>query len=404
MSKIKKLKRGNVTSPKGFLAAGLYCGIKKSGKKDLAVVYSEKDAVCAALFTTNRVQAWPVIYSRKVINRPTHRAILATSGNANCVNGINGKRALLEGVRLLSRELGVGANKILVVQTGVIGRPFPLKALRYGIPQVACKLSPAGGKDAAQAILTTDTRTKEVAYKTKIGSSAVQVGAIAKGSGMIHPQMATLLCFITTDVAISKPLLKKALREIVGPVFNSLAIDNDMSTNDTVFVLANGAAGNKKIVSSDQHFEQFKAVLKVVAVDIARKLIADAEGGTRVAEIVVSCARSDDEALCVARHIGTSMLFKTMLAGADPNMGRVVACIGSSGANFSLKRLTVSFDGVCVFRSGRHIVSNLKQARQILRKKSYQVKINLGVGKGQSVFLTSDLTKAYVQINSAYST
>ncbi|MDD5085313.1 MAG: bifunctional glutamate N-acetyltransferase/amino-acid acetyltransferase ArgJ [Candidatus Omnitrophica bacterium] len=404
MGKLRKIKSGTITSPKGFLASGIACGIKKSGKKDLAVILSEWPAVAAALFTTNNVRAWTVLYSERAIRNPRHRAILATSGNANCLNGENGKRAVIEAIRQLSKQSGIPKSQILIAQTGIIGRPFPVDAVRKGIPEAVKRLSRAQGKAAARAILTTDVRSKEAVYETNIGARVVRAAAIAKGAGMIRPNMATMLCFITTDVSITKALLKKALRESAGVILNSLAIDNDMSTNDTVFVLANGASGAKKISRPGIDFEKFKSLLSAVCRDIARQIILGAEGGTHLAEIEIKGARSDDEALTAGRHIGTSMLVKSMFAGADPNVGRITAAVGSSGARFSPARLKVFLGSVCVFRKGEVINGNLSRARKVLLKKIYRITVDLAAGKGSSLFLATDLTKRYVEINSTYST
>lgn len=404
MSKPKKIKNGTITSPKGFLASGIACGIKKSGKKDLAVILSERPAVAAALFTTSNVRAWPVLYSEGAVRSPRHRAILATSGNANCINGKEGKRVVTEVVRLLSKQLGIPAPQILVAQTGIIGRPFPNYTFKEGIPEAVKKLSRAGGKAAAKAILTTDVSSKHAVYETTIGGCTVRVASIAKGAGMIHPNMATMLCFITTDAAITKVMLKKALRESAGVILNSLAIDNDMSTNDTVFILANGASGAKKITRVGADFEKFKSLLSVVCYDIARQIILGAEGGTHLAEIEVKGARSDSEALSTGRHIGTSMLVKSMFAGADPNVGRITAAVGSSGARFSPAGLEVFLGGICAFRKGEIVTRYLGRARKVLLKKSYRITVDLAAGKGSSLFLATDLTKRYVEINSSYST
>ncbi len=400
----EKRRRGTVTTPLGFLASGVYSGIKRKKKKyDSSLIFSPKAALAAGTFTTNRAKAWPVIYSMRTIRGPRHHAILASSGNANCFNGPKGKQAVLQSVQALAENLKVSPEEILIAQTGLIGAPFPITRFKRALPKLVKRLSVDGGKKAAKGILTTDLRTKEVALSFYLGSKRVTIGAIAKGAGMVHPNMATMLCFITTDVKITKRLLRRAVRHAVDDTFNQIAIDNDQSTNDTVLILANGEAGNQTITRVDRRYRLFRDALEEVCRYVAKELVRDGEGVTKVCTLHVSGAKRPTEAERVARQIGTSMLFKTMLAGADPNWGRLVAAIGASGVDFDAKRLDISFDGVSVLSHGKLRASNLPKARRVLARREFDLNIHLGKGYARAEFITSDLTPKYVLINSSYS-
>ncbi|MBI4115159.1 MAG: bifunctional glutamate N-acetyltransferase/amino-acid acetyltransferase ArgJ [Candidatus Omnitrophica bacterium] len=399
----EKRRGGTVTTPLGFLASGIRSGIKQKKKYDSALIVSENPAIAAGTFTLNRAKAWPVIYSMKAIHGARHRGILASSGNANCFNGAQGKAAVADAVASVAHLLKVSPEEILIAQTGLIGVPFPINRFKRGLPKLVERLSPDGGKKAAKGILTTDLRTKEVALSFHLGKKRVTIGAVAKGAGMVHPNMATMLCFITTDVKITKRLLRRALRRAVDETFNRLAIDNDQSTNDTVLILANGQAGNHTIARVDRRYRLFRDALEEVCRYVARELVRGGEGVTKVCTLHISGAKRPTDAEKVARQIGTSMLFKTMLAGADPNWGRLVAAIGASGVDFDSKRLDISFDGVFVLSHGKLRVSNLPKARRVLQKREFDLNIGLGKGHARAEFITSDLTPKYVLINSSYS-
>ncbi len=399
----EKRRRGTVTTPLGFLAAGGRAGIKTKKKPDCSLIVSQVPAVAAGTFTTNRAKAWPVLYSMKAIHGPKHRAILASSGNANCFNGPGGKAAVLQSVETLAGLLNVGSEEVLIAQTGLIGVPFPINRFKRNLPKLVKRLSPDGGRAAAKGILTTDLRTKEVALSFYLGRKRVTIGAIAKGAGMVHPNMATMLCFLTTDVKITKRLLRRAVRHAVDDTFNQIAIDNDQSTNDTVLILANGEAGNSTITRVDRRYRLFRDALEEVCRYVAKELVRDGEGVTKVCTIHIAGAKRPTEAEKVARQIGTSMLFKTMLAGADPNWGRLVAAIGASGVDFDPKRLDIAFDGVPVLSHGKLRVTNLPKARRVLAKRECDLTVGLGKGHARAQFITSDLTAKYVLINSSYS-
>ncbi|MDD5672387.1 MAG: bifunctional glutamate N-acetyltransferase/amino-acid acetyltransferase ArgJ, partial [Candidatus Omnitrophica bacterium] len=375
----------------------------KRKKFDSSLIVSHETCVAAATFTTNRVKAWPVLHSMRSIKAMKHHAILASSGNANCVNGLKGKQTVEEGVAEAARLLNVPTEEVLIAQTGLIGAPFPITRFKRAIPNLVQKLSRTGGHAAAKGIITTDRSPKEVAVSFNLGGKTVTIGAIAKGAGMVHPHMATLLCFITTDVAITKALLRRALRHAVDDTFNQIAIDNDRSTNDTVLCLANGAAGNVLIQNVDHNYRMFREALEAVCRMIAYDMVRDGEGVSHVCTLRVSGAKNPTQAEKAARHIANSMLFKCMLAGADPNWGRIVAAVGASGVNFNYNHFSISFDDVTVLHNGKLKVLNLPKARRVLQKKCYAIYVVLGNGRGRAEFITSDLTTKYVLINSAYS-
>jgi glutamate N-acetyltransferase/amino-acid N-acetyltransferase len=414
MRNFKVIADGSVTSPQGFLASGMHAGIKKNARKyDASLIYSEMPAVSAGVFTTNRVKAWPLYHDIKIIRQPFHRSILANSGNANCFNGAGGKTAVATTLALAAKCLKVRTDEIFVSSTGIIGREFPTLKLEQAIPALVQNLSAVGGHDAARGILTTDTRAKEIAVRFTIDGKEVTVGAMAKGAGMLYPKMnqtgnsarpkhATMLCYITTDLNISKTMLQRALSFASDETFNRIAIDNDQSTNDTVLILANGKAGNRKIVSGDKRFQLFQAALKYACSHIARELVKDGEGVTHACELVVKGARNPQEARRLCERIATSMLVKTMFAGGDPNWGRLLCCVGSSEVSFS-DSLDVSFDGVPILKNGREISRNKSKLRKTLQKKEFNLTIDLKSGRHESRYWMCDLTKFYVWINSTYS-
>lgn len=399
---------GSVTLPHGFRASGMYAGIKANKRKyDCSLIVSDVPATSAGVFTINKAKAWPLLHDEKVIVKKAHRAILANSGNANCFNGQSGFQTVKASLKSLSKALKIKQDEIILASTGIIGRPFPVKKLTDAIPVLVSNLSKQGGHDAALGILTTDTHTKEVAVRFSVGGKKVSLAAMAKGSGMIYPQMqlprhATMLCYFTTDLAITKPLLKQAVLHAAEKSFNRISVDNDMSTNDMVVVLANGLAKNKIIKTKNADFQLFQEALTSMCRDLARGLLADGEGVKHVCEIKIKGARNPKEALLAGKQITTSMLVKTMFAGEDPNWGRLVAAIGSTRIHFS-KELDISFEGVSILKNGKPIDSNRSKVRRVLKKKFFYCDINLKSGKAHDTFLTTDLTKFYVWINASYS-
>ncbi len=400
----KREKNGSVTTPLGFIANGLHAGIKKKKKRyDVSIIYSKTPCVAAGTFTTNRAKAWPVLHSMKAIQAPKHHAILGTSGNANCLNGPIGKKAVNEITWEAAKQLHVLPHEVLIAQTGIIGVPFPITCVKRALPKLVSRLSEKGGHGAAKGILTTDIATKEIALSVELGGRKVTIAACAKGAGMVHPNMATMLCFITTDCAITKPLLRRAVRHAADDTFNQMAIDNDMSTNDTVLCLANGAAGNPTLQKVDKDYRMFRETLEEVMRYIAHEMVKEGEGVTHICNLRLSGAKNPTEAEKAARQIANSMLFKTMLAGSNPNWGRIAAAVGASGVDFNPKDLSIAFGDAQVVHQGKLRVLNLPRARRILQKKEYTIDVVIGKGRGRAEFITSDLTTKYVLINAAYS-
>lgn len=404
---------GSVTTPEGFVASGMNAGIKKSFRKfDVAFIYSETPAVSAGTFTTNQVKAWPLLHNLKVIRNHFHRAIFSNSGNANCFNGVSGKRAVNISLDLIAKKLKIPKNQIFLASTGIIGRVFPIERIKIAIPQLIDHLSKDGGHNAARGILTTDTYPKEIAVRFTIDGKTITLAGMAKGAGMVYPHMnatgvnhahhATMLCYLTTDLNISKSMLQKAVSEAVDQSFNKVVVDNDQSTNDMVLILANRKAGNKTIRKEDGRSRVFQEALNFVCAHIAKDLARDGEGVTHVCEVVVKGAKSQEEGRRLCDRISCSMLFKTMLAGGDPNWGRIMGSVGASGVSFSPK-LDIAFDGVPILVNGKEKLKNRNRLRQILKKKEFQLAINLKSGKFEERYWTTDLTKFYVWINSTYS-
>ncbi len=407
MKKIKGisfLKNGSLTSAKGFVASGMHCGIKRVSKKhDISLIVSEKAANAAGVFTVNRAKAWPVYLAIDHLKNAKHMAILGTSGNANCLNGITGKAAAWTCLKSAADELGVKPQEVLIAQTGIIGMRYPVHCVERAMPELVRNLSVKGAHDAARGILTTDKRTKELAVTVSIGGKKVTIGAAAKGAGMVHPYMATMLCFITTDAAITKVLLHKALKAAVQTTFNAIAIDNDMSTNDCAFVLANGLAGNSEIKKENSDFKKFAAALELLLKEVAVGLVEDGEGVKHVCHITVKNAKTDEEAAKAARQVGNSMLFKTMVTGEDPNWGRIIAAVGASQIQFNPQRFSVAIGGIPIVREGVVRFSNRPKAKKVMANAHFDITVDLHYGKGKATFVTSDLTHEYVSINGAYS-
>ncbi len=393
--------RTGVTAPKGFRAAGIACGIKKR-KKDLALIYSEVPAVAAGVFTTNRLQAAPVLVTKEHIRPGTARAIIANSGNANCATG---KKGFGDARRMASEcagLLGIQPREVLVASTGVIGRPLPMDTVTQGIGSVVRNLSSQGSRSAAEAILTTDHTVKETAVRFSVGGHEISLGGIAKGSGMIAPEMATMLCFITTDAKIAGPVLKRILSQVTETTFNAVTIDGEMSTNDMVLILANGKAGNPAIQSGSAAYQKFSAGLERVMGELAKMMVRDGEGATKFVEIDVTGAKNKGDAKKIAHRIANSLLVKTMLHGADPNWGRIAACVGSSGVPVRMNRVEITIGTILVFLKGEPVEHSREELKQILRNPEIQIGVDLGEGKADFTAWTTDLSADYVKINSGY--
>ena len=399
-----KKEKGGVTRPKGFLASAICCGIKR-GNKDLCLIYSQAPAKAAGVFTANKVKGVPLIVSRINLNNGIAQAIIANSGNANCLTGKAGLNDAYIIIKSVARTLSIKKNDVLVASTGIIGKRLPVLNIISGIDKLVSLLSSTGSKDVAKALMTTDTFSKEAAVSFKIGCNTVNIGAVAKGAGMINPNMATMLAFVTTDAAITIAALKKALKESVQATFNCITVDGDMSTNDCVFMLANGLAGNKTITTKGRDYELFKKALTSVCYAMAEKIIRDAEGATKFIKVNVKRAKDTNDARRAAYAIATSPLVKTAIYGEDPNWGRIAAAIGRSGADFMPAKLDIYLGGAKVLFKGTptNINKDLLKKR-VFKKKDIEISAVLNRGYGEATILTSDLSKEYVDINAHYMT
>jgi glutamate N-acetyltransferase/amino-acid N-acetyltransferase len=395
---------GGVTAAQGFAAGGLYCGIRKP-KKDLAIIRSDAPAAVAGVFTLNKTKAAPVLVDKIQMGKSREcAAIVVNSGNANACTGERGMNDAWEMVDTAAAALGLPREQVLVSSTGVIGQYLPTEKITAGIRELAPNISKTGNKDAAEAILTTDTFIKECAVRFAAGSSLVTIGGMAKGSGMIAPNMATMLAFITTDAVVDSGALQKALRTANEHSFNRISVDGDMSTNDTVLVLANGAARNDEIRENTQAFTLFSSALEYVFVRLAKMIARDGEGATKLIEVVVDGARTEEEAVQAARSVANSNLVKTAIHGADPNWGRIICAVGYSGIDFDPENVEISFNDVPALRRKYEIVLDEQKAKATLSRENVTVFIHLNQGPSSALFWTCDLTKEYVDINASYRT
>lgn len=393
---------GGVTLPRGYVAGGLYCGIRKT-KKDLAIIRSERPAVVAAVFTLNRTQAAPILVDKRQLQRtPECSAIVINSGNANACTGERGLNDAWSMVQATAHALDIPEDQVLVSSTGVIGQYLPMDNILTGIRTLAGQLDTSGAQDAAEAIMTTDTYRKESAVRFTLGRSLVTIGGMAKGSGMIAPNMATMLAFITTDAAISRPLLQKALDRANRRSFNRISVDGDMSTNDMAVVLANGAAGNDPFGEHSEEFHLFCAALEYVMIKLAKMIARDGEGATKLIEVYVKGARSESEAEAVARSVANSNLVKTAVHGNDANWGRIMAAVGYSGAPVDPDIVEIRINDLPVLNKGYEIVLDEARTAAALATEHVLITVNLNLGQDEVRFWTCDLTKDYVHINASY--
>ena len=387
--------------PKGFTAAGITAGIKKAGKKDLGLIFSETPAATAAMYTRNRVQAAPVRLDRERTAGGRAQAVIVNSGNANCCTGTQGDEDARSMARLAAEGLGVREELVLVASTGVIGEPMPMERIAAAIPELTRSLSPEGLDDLAEAIMTTDTVPKVVVDGATAGGKPYTVCAAAKGAGMIRPDLATMLCFVCTDVAAGPPLLQAALAAAVDRSLNRITIDGDTSTNDTVILMANGRSGAALQGRADR--EAFQSLLDRVLVTVARELVRDGEGVTKLVEIRVEGAPSDKDARTVADTVAHSNLVKTALFGEDANWGRILAAAGRSGIDLDPDRVDLFFDHVCMFSKGRGAGKDTEaQATAVLKKPEFNIVVNLNMGQGSASVITCDFSVDYVKINADY--
>ncbi len=397
---------GGITAPHGFKSSGISSGLKDSGKKDLALIYTEKPADISAVFTTNQVQAAPVKLSKeRISNGGPVKAIIINSGNANACTGKEGLVNARRMAVVTARSLDIEPGEVMIASTGIIGKRLPIEKIENALPEAVAELS-SEDNHAAEAILTTDTCCKEKALKFRLPlrDREVRIGGMAKGSGMIHPRMATMLAFITTDLAISSKLLKKALAEAVDVSFNKISVDGDQSTNDTVFLLANGKAGGRKITECDRDFTVFVKALKKISQSLAKKIVADGEGATKFITINVKGAQSEEGAEEVARKIANSSLVKTACFGSDPNWGRILAAAGASNVEIKEDTIQVAINGQILFDKGLPVSRSSSKLEGLMDGENIEIDINLNNGDKSTVFWTTDISYKYVEINAEYHT
>lgn len=397
---------GGVCAPEGFTAAGIHCGLaKKADKKDLALIVSDRPCSAAAMYTTNKVQAAPIRINKAHLANGTAQAVLCNSGNANACNA-DGDEVAAEMCRLAAEALKLSPCDVLVASTGVIGQPLPVEKIAGAIAPLAEGLSPQGSAHAAHAIMTTDLVKKEIAVSVSLGDTVCRIGGIAKGSGMIHPNMATMLAFLTTDAAISPELLEQALRLVVPDTFNMVSVDGDTSTNDMVCVLANGSCGNPDITAPGPAFDAFCAGLRHVCVYLARLMARDGEGATKLLECVVTGAPNTDTAKTVAKSVICSSLLKAAMFGEDANWGRALCAIGYADADFEIDKVEVSFQSkagaIAVCQEGAGVPFSEEIAKTVLEEEEIQILVDLHQGKAAATAWGCDLTYDYVKINGDY--
>ena len=399
--------QGGVCAAKGFTANGVHCGIRKNKtKRDLALIFSETQASAAAVYTQNLVKGAPLTVTKNNIADGKAQAVICNSGNANTCNA-NGIEIAEKTCALLANELKIDAKDVVVASTGVIGQPLDITPIADGIPALVAGLGEHSDL-ACEGIMTTDTKAKEIAFEFTVGGKTCRIGGIAKGSGMIHPNMATMLVFVTTDCAVSPKMLEKALSADVKDSFNMISVDGDMSTNDMVSVLANGMAGNAEIVANGKDFDDFCAALNAVTTYLCRKIAADGEGATKLLECKVTGAKDEQTAKTVAKSVICSSLVKAAMFGADANWGRVLCAIGYAGVDVDVNKVDVAFRSakgtIPVCKNGAGIEFSEEIAKEILLEKEIEILVVLGNGDGKATAWGCDLTYDYVKINGDYRT
>jgi len=396
----------SITAPKGFQVKGLSCGIKQSGNLDLGVIYCATGAKAAAVFTTNQVVSSAVDVCREHTKSAKIYGVVANSGNANTCTGKQGFKDAVSMCRMTAQGLACEPAQVLLASTGIIGHVLPMKAITSGIQQAVVGLSytAKAGLDFAKAIMTTDTKPKQASRRIKIAGKDVTLAGTVKGAGMIGPNMATTLCFLTTDMAMSKSLLNKAIKQAIGNSLNKLTVDGHQSTNDTAILLTSGLAGNPNVTRQDAHFAKFTKALNDLCDDLARQMALDAEGATRMFKVVITGAATQVEAAIAARAVADYDLVKCAVNGGDPNWGRIICAVGSSKARLNPDKLTCKLDRLTVFRHGQPVKCDVKQASQIVSKSEHTITVNLGMGKATDFCYGVDLTRDYVTINADYHT
>lgn len=393
---------GGVTAPNGFKAAGVHGGLKMN-KKDVSLIFSEVPAVAAGVFTTNKVAAAPVIIDKEQLAKGNKiSAIVCNSGIANACTGEQGLKDGWDTIRFTAEQLNISEDSVLISSTGVIGKNLFMDRLMKGISIAVKNLSKDNHTAAAEAIMTTDTFSKEYAVKFSINDSEIIIGGMAKGSGMIKPNMATMLAFITTDALISKDLLQESLKIVVNKTFNRISVDNDTSTNDMVIVLANGLSRVPEIKKDTEEYGLFLNALEKVCKTLAKMIVKDGEGATKLIEVNIKGAATPEYALKAARAVADSYLVKTAIHGADANWGRIIAAVGYSGIEFNPEKVTLKISGLNILDAGYKVVFSEKEAKEVLMKNEVKIEVDLHDGVYEETIWTSDLSKEYITINASY--
>jgi len=396
---------GGITAVPGILAGGVVAGIKPSGKKDLALIYSSTPARAAAVFTSNQVKGAPVQVSSEHVRGGQAQAIVASSGCSNVCTGEQGVADAREMTRLVGDLLRIPAGHVLVAATGVIGVPLPMDKIRAAMPNLVKSLSPQGGKAAAESIMTTDTHPKEAALRVDVGGRPVTIGGIAKGVAMLEPHLATMLCFVASDAAVARGALAPVLKRAVDRSFNRITVDSDTSTSDTVALIANGLAENTPLETGSRGMRQFAAGVDAVLAKLARMLVKDGEGATKLVAVTVRGAANGKDALIAARSVANSPLVKAAINGQDPNWGRIMVAIGKSPARVDQTKVSIAFDDEPLVERGMQKEDvRIPRIREIMGKAEYQITIDLGLGRGEDRVWTCDLSEEYVRLNAEYTT
>jgi glutamate N-acetyltransferase / amino-acid N-acetyltransferase len=396
---------GGITAVPGILAAGITAGIKPSGKKDIALIYSSAPARAAAIFTTNQVKGASVLVSQEHVRDGKAQAIVASSGCSNVCTGEQGVKDAREITKTVGELLRIKPNQVLIAATGVIGQPLPMDKIRPALPKLVKALSPQGGRSAAEAIMTTDTRLKEAALRVEVGGRPITIGGMAKGVGMIEPHLATMFCFLATDAMVAADALPRVLKRAADASINRITVDGDQSTSDTVAVLANGLAENAPLERGSRGLREFAVGLDAIVARLAHMLVADGEGATKVVEVAVSGARTRREALLAARSVANSPLVKTAINGADPNWGRIMMALGKSAARVVQDKVSIRFgDELLVEKGMLKPGARVDKIRTLMAEHEYPIAIDLGLGRGRETVWTADLSEEYVRINGKYTT
>jgi len=390
--------------PKGFLANGIHCGSKKK-RKDLSLIYSEKPCKIAAIFTRNAVKAAPVTLAQEQLKRNGKvSAVVINSGNANCMTGKRGLEDAKKMTQVMADILDLDQDEVLVSSTGIIGEALDLGPIKKGMKEIVKGLSPYGTIDAADGIMTTDKFRKIAARKFTLGGKEISIVGIAKGAGMIKPNMATMLCYILTDANISAAALKKVLNKSAEQSFNAVSVDGDMSTNDTVMFLANGRAGNKIIGEKGKGIEKFSKNLNSIAHELAKMIVLDGEGAEKFIEVHVKKAKTAGDAKKVSEAIASSLLVKCAVLGGDPNWGRIASSAGASGVKFDPEKMEISLDGVTFFKNGKTVKRVNRKSSSVFKGKEVKIEVVLNTGKMEAKFFSCDISKKYITLNSYYTT